>query len=161
MALKFLTSWLTASFTTTMMLFDLIYYHVLPGNVTNYSWNHWVSFWPFFGRSTTIHFTNLLHINKSLICGSRCNFWTILSPGLSLLLDWSWTLLNSVLNWTGANCSFSFVTSRRTEYRSPSRTVHMILLLFVATGTVQKLDTCLYELFWSHRPRKSPPAVVP
>jgi hypothetical protein len=70
--------------------------------------------WGFLGRATTIHFTNLLHTNKSL--------------GLD------WTLLNSVINWTGADCSFTFVTSRRTEYWPPPPTVHLIPRLFIATG---------------------------
>jgi hypothetical protein len=74
-----------------------------------------------------------------LVWSSRCNFWTVYSESLVCwpvsLLNWSWILLNSVVNWTGADCSFSFVTSMRTEYRSPSRTVQLILHLFAATGT--------------------------
>jgi hypothetical protein len=102
---------------------ELKYRHVLPDNVTNNWRNACLTLgfiWPFLGRATTIHFTNPLHINKNLVCSSRCNFWTILSAGLSPLLDRNWTPLNSVVKWTGAACSFSFVTSRRTEYRSPS-----------------------------------------
>jgi hypothetical protein len=41
---------------------------------------------------------------------------------LSGALGLDWTLLNSVVNWTRADCTFCFVTSRRTEYRLPSRT---------------------------------------
>jgi hypothetical protein len=108
--------------------------HVLPGNVTNNSWNACLTqrfIWPFLGRAATIHFTNLLHTNKSLVflfssgalaLTSELSVLKVLSAGLSLSL-------------TGAHCSFSFVTSRRTEYRSPSRTVHLIPCLFVDTRT--------------------------
>jgi hypothetical protein len=40
------------------------------GNVTNSSWNACLTvgfIWPFLGRATTIHFTNLLHTNKNLV----------------------------------------------------------------------------------------------
>jgi hypothetical protein len=41
---------------------SFVYCHVCPGNVTNKSWNVCLTLgfiWPFFGRATTIHFTDL------------------------------------------------------------------------------------------------------
>jgi hypothetical protein len=88
---------------------DWRYCHVLPSNVTNNSWNACLTvrfIWPFLRRATTIHFTDLLLTNKSLVWSSRCNFWTICSAGLSLLLDWTeflWTLWWTELELTVAS----------------------------------------------------------
>jgi hypothetical protein len=88
---------------------NLSYCHVLPGNVTNNSWNACLTLrfiWPFLGRATTIHFTNLLHIDKSLVflfsseafaVTSEVSVLKVLSAGLCLL-NWSRTLLKSVVN---------------------------------------------------------------
>jgi hypothetical protein len=74
------------------------YCHVLAGNVTNSSWNACLTLrfsWPFLGQATTIHFTNLLHINKSLASlfssgalavTSELSVLKVLSAGLSLSL---------------------------------------------------------------------------
>jgi hypothetical protein len=107
-----LTPILLHSFHTLRFLLHITFFlHIVTcflGNVTSNSWNACLtlgSIWPFLGRATTIHFTNLLHTNKSLVWNSRCNFWTILSAGLSLLLDWTevfWTLVN----WTEPNWSW-------------------------------------------------------
>jgi hypothetical protein len=109
-----------------------VYIVTWPGNVTNDSWNACLTLrfiWPYLGRAANIRFTNVLHINKSRVflfssgaLTSKPPVLKVLSAGLSLFL-------------TGADCSFSFVTSRRTEYRLPSRTVYLILRLFVTTGT--------------------------
>jgi hypothetical protein len=105
--------------------------------------------WPSYKHSL---YWSVTHKQEScllvLLRSSRRNFWTILSAGLSLLLavsslnwsfsvlpNWSWTV-SALLNWNwtvfGTQMELSSVTSSRTECRSRSRTVYLLLRLFVA-----------------------------